>query len=69
MTKVNLTLAAMGLTNTQKTAIGVAGPIIKAWLRKIIRIYKRATPEQRAWLIAHNSILAALAEVFDEENS
>lgn len=56
-----------GLTNTQKQALQTAAPLIRNWLRKIFRVYRRATPEQKAWLIEHNTILARIVEGLGED--
>jgi hypothetical protein len=64
MISIDLTIGS--LTTAQRNAIQTAAPLIKAYLRRVIRIYKRATPEQREIIKAHNPALANILEVLEE---
>lgn len=50
------------LTTAQRNAWTTIRPILKAYLAKILRLYRRATPEQKAQLLAHNPLLAAIVD-------
>ena len=58
----------LSLTSAQRTAWATIGPILHGYLRKIFRVYRQATPEQRADLLAHNAVLAAIVDALDEDN-
>ena len=54
------------LTTTQKQALQIAAPIIKAYLAKVFAVYRRCNVAQREELLAHNSILKAIVEGLGE---
>ena len=54
------------LTATQKQALQIAAPIIKAYLAKVLAVYRRCNEAQREELLAHNSILKAIVEGLGE---
>ena len=55
------------LTAGQRTAWATIRPVIKPYLVKIFRLYRAATLDQRAALLAHNPILAAVVDMVGDE--
>lgn len=51
------------LTTAQRNAWTTIRPVLRPYLVKIFRIYRAATPEQRAQLLAHNPVLAAVVDM------
>lgn len=51
------------LTTAQRNAWVLVRPVIKAYLAKVFRIYRNATPEQKSILLAHNPVLAAVVDM------
>ena len=61
MTTINLRID--GLTTAQKQAWQTIRPVLREYLPLVLRVYVRATPEQRAVIVAHSP--AAVAWLFD----
>lgn len=55
------------LTTAQRNAWLLVRPILKAYLVKVFRLYRHATPEQQAVLRAHNPVLDAVLDMLGED--
>jgi hypothetical protein len=55
------------LTTQERQAWQIVRPILKAYLTKIFRLYRHATPAQKEELLAHNPILAAVVEMVGDD--
>lgn len=62
--QVNLSVSS--LTAVQRTAIQTAAPIIKTYLRRCLRVWRRLTPEQRTIFLSKNPALANIVEAITE---
>lgn len=51
------------LTTAQRNAWQTVRPVVRAYLVKIWRVYRCATPEQRVVLMAHNPVLDAVVDM------
>lgn len=63
MIAINLKLT---LTTAERNAWILIRPKLKAYLSKIFRIYRAASPEKRAELRDHNPVLDAVIDMFGE---
>lgn len=63
-TQIDLSISQ--LTAAQRTAVQTAAPIIKTYLHRCIRIYRRMTPDQQTIFLAKNQVLANIINAVQE---
>lgn len=59
---ITMDLRISGLTTAQRNAWTTIRPVLREYIPRALRVWKRATPEQRAVIVAHSP--AAVAWIF-----